>query len=189
MARWDTTSDKVSLVDIPWASPIVDPVDALTGGTASVKRALVSREWLLTDVGGYLGPRVWHMPTGRTWNVPEADISAFTVAGVGGTSPVLFAGTSEGHLLQARVEGEGMLELVPVAAGGHDGPITCVAAHNSAFVATGGVDRCVRIWQTAGEKVSVTPLYLTLRCAGARLDGTEGMRERSLLQTLAATDI
>lgn len=147
---------------------------------------MVSGEWLLSESDS-LHPRLWHVPTGHVWEIPEVDISAFTVAGPG-TSPVLFAGTSEGHLWQAPVEGEGMLELMPVAEGGHDGPITCVAAHDPAFVVTGGVDRCVRIWQDAGETVSVTPLYLTLRCAGARLDGVEGMRERSLLQSLAAAD-
>jgi len=150
---------------------------------------MVSGEWLLseTDVGDFFRPMLWHIPTGHVWKIPEADISAFTVAGPD-SSPVLFAGTSEGHLWRAPVEGEGMLELIPVAEGGHDGPITCVAAHDPAFVVTGGVDRCVRIWRDAGETASITSLYLTLRCVGARLDGVEGMRECSLLWSLAAAD-
>jgi WD40 repeat protein len=185
VARWNLTADEVTLTDISAVSPIVGVMYEFTKGTMSPGRAMVSGDWLLDR--SYQSQRLWHIPTARVWNMPEADISAFTIAGPP-TGPVLFAGTTQGHLWRAPVEDEETLVLVPVAAGRHDGPVTCVAARDPEFVITGGVDRCVRIWQTAGDTVRVTLLYLTLRCAAARLDGVEGVLERSLLQSLAATD-
>lgn len=190
IARWRPTLDRVSVEAIPLASPVASAMHPLTEGAVSGRKAMVSGEWLLAGffASGYQYSNLWHIPTSRAWSIAGVDISAFTVASPS-SNPVLFAGTSTGHLWQAPVdEGEERLELVPMAAGGHDGPVTCVAARDSTFVATGGIDRCVRIWQAAGDQVTVTPLYLTLRCAGARLDGVEGIRERTLLQRLAATD-
>ena len=189
LAKWPSASDEVSLMAIPAGYPLVDAMYPLAPGSESDQIAMVSGEWMLSTffVGGYLGPRLWHLPTGRAWDLPNIDITAFTVVAGTGDAPLLFVGTADGKLWHAPVH-VGRVQLQSVAEEGHEGAITCVAAQDPSFIATGGIDRRVRIWQVTPEATLVTPLHLTLHCAGARFTGVQGDRERELLQGLADAD-
>lgn len=191
LAAWSPDNDSHSLSGVDASSPLVTAMEPLISGPGTLsKTAFVSGRWLLSSffVDSYIGPRLWHLSTGDNWWLPEVEFTSFTV--VDEPVPTVFVGCSDGSLFRAELgpRSEGLVVgLTPVGAHRHDGPITSVAATRD-LVATGGVDRCVRVSKWQGEDEAPAVLALTLRCAGARLNGVEGPAERLLLERLAAND-
>ena len=136
------------------------------------RRALVSGEWLLSSffVGGLPGPQALAHPDRP--RLEPAGCRRIRVRCRGARHepcPVCR------YQRRVSVAGEGRLELVPFSDDGHYGPITCIAAHDASLIVTGGVDRCVRIWQAAVRRSA------PLRCTSsfdARVPVSTGLRGR-----------
>lgn len=188
VAQWNVATDVTSLMAVAPTELVADAMYPLIEGRggATSQRALLSDEWLLSSffVGQHLGPRLWHVPTGRVWDLPEADISTFVVTTTA-ESTWLILGMMSGQVWRTPVGVDVKLTPSRLGDGSHDGPITCIDAHGPNLIVTGGVDRCVRIWRERERFIQVTPLYLTLRCADALIEGVEGPAEYNLLLSLA----
>jgi hypothetical protein len=70
----------------------------------------------------------------------------------------------------------------------HDGIVTSIAFLEHDRVVSGGSDRAINLVPTAqlltetSSEHQLSPLRLTIRCKGMRIEGLQGDRERQLLQ-------
>ncbi|WP_307875119.1 NB-ARC domain-containing protein [Frankia nepalensis] len=126
--------------------------------------------------------------------LPTERVTSFDVLPVQGTRPSLITtGHADGTVALWRIStqpGGDLLEAV-WSERPHQAAVTAVLFCGDRYLVTAGADRTMTLFGLSGRAALVgsRPLALTLQCAGARIDGVTGERERRILAAALAKTV